>query len=143
MQSEEGLVDFCELGPELSRDWRGLRVWLPLSMHGAGVFRAALDEKLDLARWAAQALAETPGIEIVAPPDLSLLAFRVQDDEGDARTRRLIAAVNARQRVFLTGAVVKGRFLIRMCVLSFRTHKDRMEAAMEDIRAGLAEMGAG
>ncbi len=56
MQSDEGLVDFCELGPELSRDARGLRVWLPLAMHGAGVFRAALDEKLDLARWAADAL---------------------------------------------------------------------------------------
>ena len=50
MQDDEDFVDFCELGPELSRDARGLRVWLPLKMHGAGVFRAALDEKLTLAR---------------------------------------------------------------------------------------------
>jgi aromatic-L-amino-acid/L-tryptophan decarboxylase len=143
MQSEEGLVDFCELGPELSRDWRGLRVWLPLAMHGAGVFRAALDEKLDLARWAADALRATPGLEIVAAPELSLLAFRASgasDEEGDARSRRLLAKVNEKQRVLLTGAVVRGRFVIRICVLSFRTHRDRMEAAIEDVRAALAEL---
>jgi aromatic-L-amino-acid decarboxylase len=145
MQSEDGLVDFCELGPELSRDARGLRVWLPLAMHGAGVFRATLDEKLDLARWAAAELRALPGIELVAEPELSLLAFRARlpgasDAEVDARSRRLMAKVNEKQRVLLTGAVVKGRFVIRMCVLSFRTHRDRMEAALEDVRASLAEI---
>ena len=145
MQSEEGLVDFCELGPELSRDARGLRVWLPLSMHGAGVFREALDEKLDLARYAADELRATPGIEVVSDPVLSLLTFRARrpgasDEEEDAFNRRLTASVNEKQRVLLTGAVVKGRFLIRICVLSFRTHRDRVEAAIEDVRASLAEL---
>ena len=145
MQSDEGLVDFCELGPELSRDARGLRVWLPFAMHGAGAFRAALDEKLDLARWAAAEIRATPGLEIVAEPELSLLAFRVRRPgaspaEIDALSRRLCAKVNEKQRVFLTGAVVQGRFLIRICVLSFRTHQDRMEAAIEDVRASLAQL---
>lgn len=142
MQTEDDLVDFCEIGPELSRDARGLRVWLPLKMHGASVFRAELDEKLDLARHAAEALRQIPAIEIVAEPELSLLAFRVRrpgldEAEIDALTRRVLAAVNKRQRVFLTGAVVKGRFLIRMCVLSFRTHRDRVEMAIEDITAAV------
>jgi aromatic-L-amino-acid decarboxylase len=146
MQSEEGLVDFCELSPELSRDARGLRVWLPFAMHGAGAFREALDEKLDLARYAADALRATPGIEVVAEPALSLLAFRARrplasEAAEDAFNRRLIAKVNERQRVLLTGAVVKGRFLIRMCIVSFRTHKDRIDAAIEDVRASLAELG--
>src|SRR5262249_44555039 len=133
------------LGPELSRDARGLRVWLPLCMHGAGAFRAALDEKLDLARWAAGALRTLPGIEMVAEPELSLLAFRARlpgasGAEVDARSRRLMAAVNQKQRVLLTGAVVQGRFVIRICVLSFRTHQDRMEAALADVRAALGEI---
>src|SRR5262245_64265606 len=78
MQTEQDLVDFCELSPELSRDARGLRVWLPIKMHGAATFRAELDEKLDLARHAADALRRLPDVEIVAEPDLSLLAFRVR-----------------------------------------------------------------
>lgn len=144
MQTEDDLIDFCEISPELSRDARGLRVWLPLKMHGARVFRAELDEKLDLARHAAKALRQIPEIEIVAEPELSLLAFRVRRpglDEAQigALTRRVIAAVNERQRVFLTGAVVKGRFLIRMCVLSFRTHRDRVEMAIEDISTAVRE----
>ena len=142
MQTEDDLVDFCEISPELSRDSRGLRVWLPLKMHGAKVFRAELDEKLDLARYAVEALRTIEGVEIVAEPQLSLLAFRVRREgqseaEVDALTRRVIAAVNVRQRVFLTGAVVKGRYLIRMCILSFRTHKDRVDMAIEDITSAM------
>lgn len=145
MQTEDDLVDFCDLGPELSRDARGLRVWLPLKMHGAAAFRAALDEKLDLARAAAEALARMPGIEIVAPPELSLLAFRarpegVAEADLDAFNRRLVSRVNARQRVLLAGGSVRGRFVIRLCVLSFRTHEDRVRAALEDIALALAEL---
>jgi aromatic-L-amino-acid decarboxylase len=75
---------------------------------------------------------------IVAEPELSLLAFRVHRPgldaaQGDALTRRVLAAVNELQRVFVTGAVVQGRFLIRLCVLSFRTHADRVNMALEDI----------
>jgi aromatic-L-amino-acid decarboxylase len=143
MQTEEGFVDFCELGPELSRDARGLRVWLPLSMHGAGAFRAALDEKIDLARLAVDELRRLPALEIVAEPELSLLAFRVRAEdeaEGDRLTKKLCARVNDRQRVLLTGAVVKGRFVARMCILSFRTHEDRIRMALEDVEAALAEL---
>ena len=110
-------------------------------MHGAPVFRAALDEKLDLARHAAEALRRMPGIEVVAEPELSLLAFRVRaasPAESDARSRRLIARVNEKQRVLLTGAVVKGRFVVRMCILSFRTHADRVAMALEDIEGSLS-----
>jgi aromatic-L-amino-acid decarboxylase len=41
----------------------------------------------------------------------------------------------------LTGTVVRGGFVLRICVLSFRTHRDRIDAALADIRAGLAEVG--
>jgi aromatic-L-amino-acid decarboxylase len=43
--------------------------------------------------------------------------------------------INRRQRVFVTGTIVKGRFVIRACVLSFRTHADRIAMFIEDVRA--------
>lgn len=137
MQHDPDFVDFCDLSAELSRDFRGLRVWLPLKLFGLGAFRDALDEKLDLARWAAERVAEIPELEMVSEPRLSLLSFRVRGD-GDEATRRLLDAVNARQNVYLTGTKVDGRFAIRICVLSFRTHLDRMEQCLDDIRSGLA-----
>lgn len=149
MQSDGDAVDFCEIGPELSRDARGLRVWLPFKMHGAWAFREALDEKLDLARFAADRLRAMEGVEILAEPELSLLFFRArppgaaEGEELDIYNRKLLARINARQRVLLTGAVARGRFGLRICVLSFRTHQDRMEAALEDIEASLCEMRQG
>ena len=146
MQAEPDLFDFCEMSPELSRDARGLRVWLPLKMHGAATFRAALDEKIDLAQRAADALRAMPGIEMVAEPQLSLLAFRHRPagmGDGpalDELNRRLLASINARQRVLLTGALVRGGFALRICVLSFRTHADRIDACVDDIRAALSEL---
>jgi aromatic-L-amino-acid decarboxylase len=147
-EDDEALADFADLSPELTRPYRGLRVWLPVKMHGIGVFRAALDEKLDLARWAADELRATPEIEILAEPALSLLAFRwvppgVADGEAlDRRNRRLLKKINEKNRVFLTGTLLHGRFALRICVLSFRTHHDRMAMAVEDLRTAMREVAA-
>ncbi len=139
------LVDFCDISPELSRDFRGLRVWLPLKMHGLDAFRTALDEKLDLAAWAAGELRGIPDIEMIAEPQLSLLAFRLERpgldrDRLDALNRELMARINSRQRVFLTGTRIEAGFVLRICVLNFRTHRDRMELAIEDIRNSVADL---
>ena len=146
MQDNPALVDFCEMSPELSRPYRGLRAWLPLKMHGLGPFREALDEKLDLAHWALGELRKIEGIEILAEPELSLLAFRYVppgwqggDDELNRLNRKLLDRINDRQRVMLTGTLLQGRFALRICVLSFRTHHDRMEMALEDIREAVQE----
>ncbi len=144
MQRDADLLDFCDLSPELSREPRGLRVWLPMKMHGARAFREALDEKLDLARYAAAALEAWPEIEIVTPPTLSLFAFRVRAPGGpltpaadDQLQRRVLRGVNARQRALLTGTTIDGRFVLRVCILSFRTHRARVDAALEDLRASV------
>jgi aromatic-L-amino-acid decarboxylase len=144
MQDDPNLVDFNLLSPELSRDFRGLRVWLPLSLHGAGPFRRNLEEKLELAREAADELRKIPGIEILAEPQLSILAFRLRppglgDEAVDQLNRRLLERINGRKRVYLTGTRLDGRFAIRICVLSFRTHRDRMALALEDIREAIGE----
>lgn len=142
---EADLIDFSHISPELSRDFRGLRVWLPLQMHGIKPFEENLDEKLDLAQWAADELRKIRGIEIVAEPQLSLLAFRLrvegaEGDELDSLNRSLVSRINARKRVYLTGTLLGDRFVARICVLSFRTHRERMELALEDIRAAVAEI---
>jgi aromatic-L-amino-acid decarboxylase len=147
LQDDPDLVDFNEISPELSRPFRGLRVWLPLKMLGVEPFRRALDEKLDLAFWAADRVRELPGMEILAEPQLSLFAFRLAppelagDEEAlDRLNQELLDRVNARKRVYLTPTRLGGRFALRICVLSFRTHRERMEMALEDLQATVAEV---
>ena len=112
---------------------------------GLAEFRRQLDEKLDLAAYATEELRRIPGIEIVAEPELSLLAFRLRPEgiEGealDALNRNFMESINARQRVFLTGTVVDAGFVLRICVLSFRTHRERMDQGLEHIREAAAEL---
>ena len=147
--------DFAEHSPELSREFRGLRVWLSLKTFGARAFREALAEKLDLAARAEAAIRAVEGLEVVAPTDLSIVTFRVAppagaDDaagEGERLTRALLERINARQRVFLSGTLVRGRFAIRICVLSFRTHAERLDEGLSHVREEtarlLAERAAG
>ncbi len=143
-QQEDELVDFCELSPELSRDFRGLRVWLPLKMFGIGAFRQLLDEKLDLTRWATDELRKIDGIEIVAEPQLSIVAFRLVKPGVDlnALNRELLNRINARKRVMLTGTNVGTDFVIRICIVSFRTHLDRMQMCLEDTREAVRGIAA-
>lgn len=133
MQQADELVDFCELSPELSRDFRGLRVWLPLKLFGIEPFRQQLDEKLDLIAVARDGLAAIDGIEIVAEPELTILAFRHKTLDN----RALMARINARKRVMLTPAVIDGELVIRVCIVSHRTHRDRIEMLLEDVRAAV------
>lgn len=139
MQQEDELVDFCEISPELSRDFRGLRVWLPLKVFGIEPFREQLDEKLNLIEYAMSELSRIDGVEIVAEPQLTICAFRIAGD--DARNRELLHRINARKRVMLTPATVDGRFVIRIAIVSHRTHRDRVEMLIEDIRAAVASLG--
>lgn len=145
-QEDPDLVDFHLHGPELSRPYRGLRAWLPMKLHGAQAFRRELDEKLDLARWVVEEVRALEHVRIVAEPELSLFAFRLEPpgtsgEERDRLNRELVSRVNARQRVFLTGTVLPSEgFVVRLCVLSFRTHRERLEMALEDLRATIAEL---
>ena len=149
LSSEDDLIDFCEISPELSRPFRGLRVWLPWKLLGAAPFRQALDEKLDLARWAADQLRALPEVEMLAEPELSLLAFRLAPPglTGAAALNRLnrdwLARTNARRRAYLTGTMLGDRFALRICIVSFRTHLDRVAQAIEDLRAAAHEALAG
>jgi aromatic-L-amino-acid decarboxylase len=131
--------DPSQHGPDLSRGFPGLRVWLCVKLYGAARLRAAIAEKRALAIEAAERIARVPGIVMVAPPQLSLFAFhlawpRSSVAQQNEATRELLERVVARQRVMLTGCSVDGRFLARVCVLCFRTRRYRIEACVRDLR---------
>lgn len=142
VEDEGDLVDFSQMSPELSREIRGLRVWLPFKLHGVAPFRRNLEEKLQLTQWATEELRTIPDIEIVAQPQLSIVAFRLvrsglDKDALNQLNRQVLQLVNVRNRVHLSGTILHGNFVIRICVLSFRTHLDRVQMCLEDIRAAV------
>lgn len=138
LEDPEGLPDFDTLSPELSREWRGLRVWLPLHAHGVEAFRAQLDEKLDLAERAYATLASDERFEVAAPPDLSVVAFR-RKGVGDDGQRALLRRVNASRRILLSSTRLGGAMWLRLAIVSLRTHSDRVEEALSIIARAARE----
>jgi aromatic-L-amino-acid decarboxylase len=145
MPHPDEFYDPSQHGPELSRGFPGLRVWLAVKLYGAAAFRETIAEKRALTIDAFERIAAMPHVTIDAPPELSLFAFHLtwpgasRADE-DRATRALMTSVTARGRVMVTGAVAHGRYLGRVCVLSFRTHQDRIDALVEDMAESIRDI---
>lgn len=134
--TETGLPEYADHSTELTREHRGLRLWLPLHLHGVAAFRQALDAKLDLAQYFYDSLQRCPQLELCQPPELSTVVFRLRDGDDDAN-RALFEAINATGRVFCSSTRLDGRFTLRVCILSFRTRREHVDELLDIIRDAL------
>lgn len=131
-------IDYSEVTPELSRDFRGLRVWLPLKVYGIGPFKLNLEEKLELANWFANELRKVKGVEIVAEPQLSIFAMRL---ESDQKTEELLVRMNKKGTLFLSSCKLDGKMAIRFCFLGFRLHFERLAQALLEMKEMINDIG--
>jgi aromatic-L-amino-acid decarboxylase len=134
------LPNFSALSPELTRPNRGLRLWLPLHLHGVAAFRRALDHKLDLALQLYYELCAMPQLHVLGEPELSVVAFRCRFPRGtqvqeDLYTEKLVKHVNAAMRVRLVTTVIRGRRVARIPILNLRTTKEILAGVVAEIRA--------
>lgn len=122
-----------DLSVELSRPFRGPRLWLPLKLFGLAPFRAALEEKLLLARYFHARLSELPGWAVGPPPDLSVVTYRYLPERGepDDFNRRLLQAVLADGRAVISSTVIGGAYTLRFAVLHYRSHLADVDEAIE------------
>jgi glutamate/tyrosine decarboxylase-like PLP-dependent enzyme len=129
----DSLVSPADLGPELTRPFRGLRLWLPLKLFGLEPFRAALDEKLLLARYFHERVGRIPGFEVGPGPELSIVTYRYLPESGDADAfnRKLLQAVLDDGRVFISSTLLDGRFTLRFAALHFRSHLDETDYLLD------------
>lgn len=131
-----GIRDIASLGPELSRPFRALSVWLPLQLHGVAPFRKALDSSLDVAGHAYERLQTVQGVQTTWKPDLSIVAFRFKSDELG---RKAWLAVNEDKKVHLSPTIIDDRFILRFAVLNRRTTTEHIDHAIDIIEKTLIE----
>lgn len=138
----EGHYSAADLSLELTRPFRGLRFWLPLKLFGLAPFRAALAEKIWLARYFYEALVKSPGWELGPYPELSVVTFRFVPDHGDHDTfnERLVEAVRSDGKIFISSTRINGKFVLRLAVLHFRTHVDSIDYLLELLKRLVFEL---
>lgn len=131
---------FFEESMELSRRFRALRLWTSIQFHGMAAFRAAVRSDLEHARALADRVGREPALELLAPVELSAVCFRHRfEDAADARNASLLEAVNARGRVYLSNATVRGAFALRACFVNHRTTRADVDAVVDEVLAAARE----
>lgn len=133
----------ADLSPELTKHFRGLRMWLPLKLHGVKPFRACLQEKLLLARYFYEEIQKL-GFEVGPPPELSVVTYRFVPRKGNpnAFNKKLLKAVQNDGRVFISSTLLDGKFILRFACLSFRTHRSTVDTLLKVLRAEVRKMVA-
>jgi glutamate/tyrosine decarboxylase-like PLP-dependent enzyme len=141
-RKDEGCYSPADLSLELTRPFRGLRFWLPLKLFGLAPFRAALSEKIYLARYFYAELSKLPGWEMGPAPELSVVTYRFVPEQGDvdAFNQRLVEAVQADGRVFISSTLIDGSFFLRLAVLHFRTHLAQVDYLLALLRRLVLEI---
>ena len=134
---------FFEESLELSRRFRALKLWLSLRYHGLQAFRDAIQKDLDLAQRLAASIAAHPEMEVLAPVGLSAVCFRYKgkrtssDEELNNLNRDLLQRVVKRGRIYLSNAVLRGKFCLRACLVNHRTTEADVNSVVPEVIAAL------
>jgi len=143
-KADQSLWDFSAMSLELTRPFRGLAVWLPFKLLGVDVFENALNEKLQLAEYFHHTISQFDEWKIIASPELSLTVFRYTakdktSQQLDEINRAVLEWVNHKGRVNISGTIIDNSFVIRNCILCFRTHREQLDFLIEDLNLGLKD----
>jgi aromatic-L-amino-acid decarboxylase len=128
--SESGaVVDFRDWHLPLGRRFRALKLWFVLRHYGAAGLRHHVAAHVRWAHELAERLDADPRFELAAPVPLNLVCFRHVD--GDEAGARLLAAVNASGRAFLTHTRLDGRYVLRVSVGQTSTERRHVLALLD------------
>jgi aromatic-L-amino-acid decarboxylase len=128
----------ADTGIELSRPNRGLRMWLPLQLHGIAPFRACLQEKLLLTDHFYHEIKKL-GFETGPYPQLTVTIFRYPG-EGNSTNQQLVDAIHADGRVFLSSTMIEGKVWLRCAIVSHRTHLAEVDLTLKMIAENIKKI---
>jgi aromatic-L-amino-acid decarboxylase len=129
---EEDALSLSEYGPALGRRFRSLKLWAVLRCYGASGLREHIRRGVELAAMFEAWVAEDPEWELCAPRHFSVVCFRLKGD--DERNRALLARVNASGDIFISHAVLDGRYVLRLAVGQMHTREEDVRLAWEALR---------
>ncbi|MEN8139567.1 MAG: aminotransferase class V-fold PLP-dependent enzyme [Bacteroidota bacterium] len=132
----------ADISLELTKHFRGMRMWLPLKMFGLKSFRAALEEKLYLTRYFYNEIQKLDGFNVGPEPDLSVAMFRYvpKSKNADTFNKMLIQYIQKDGRIFLSSTTINGIYWIRVAVVTFRTHLEQIDLLLKIIKEKVKEI---
>jgi len=144
----EEVVNYMDYGVQLGRRFRALKLWMVIRAFGVEGLIARIRYHCALAREFAAWVEGEPGWEVMAPVPFSLVCFRYAPDgtteeERNASNARILAAVNASGRVYLSHTKLGGAYTLRLAVGNLRTERKHLEQAWRLLREAVAHAEVG
>jgi glutamate/tyrosine decarboxylase-like PLP-dependent enzyme len=136
-------MNYYDIGPQNSRGFRALKVWLALQQAGAAGYREMIQDDIALARYLYKLAEDHPELEAIThhlsiatlryvPQELRAgLGFERTEEYLDELNRRLLAAIEKSSEAFISNAVVAGKYVLRFCIVNFRASAGDIEAMPE------------
>lgn len=145
-------IHYHEYGPQNSRGFRALKVWLALRQVGLEGYRRMISDDIRLAEELYRLVDAHPDLEAVtqglsittfryAPPDLRDGSQEAEESLNRLNTE-LLARLQSGGEAFITNAVIEGKFVLRACIVNFRTSLEDIEALPTLVARLGAEVGA-
>lgn len=129
---------FWDYGPELTRPFRALDLWLAIKFIGVDRLAEAVEENIQCARYFAELVAGTDDFEMLAPVGLSVFCFRYVPrnfaGDLDVLNEKILVDLQHSGSSYVSNAKLRGKFALRGCVLNYRTTRGDMERLLADVR---------
>lgn len=129
---------FWDFGPELSRRFRALAVWLQFKVYGAAAIGRAIEQNIQCARYFAELVKASDDFEMLAPAPLSIFCFgyhpRGFPGDLNALNERILTELQRGGSSYVSNTRIRGQFALRGCVLNHRTTERDMRTLLEDTR---------
>ncbi|MBC7466538.1 MAG: 5-histidylcysteine sulfoxide synthase [Bdellovibrio sp.] len=130
-------IDYADLSIELSRDWRGFRVWLPIKTLGIEPFILNLEEKFKLTEWLQKEIAQIKGLKVFTDAQLTIISFIAEGkdlEDSSHKTQKLLELINNDNTLFLSSCTIAGQKVIRISLLGHRLHFDRLQLFVDKLK---------
>ncbi|HSC48370.1 MAG TPA: pyridoxal-dependent decarboxylase, partial [Gammaproteobacteria bacterium] len=137
-----GPRSFSDYGPQLSRGFRALKLWMNLKAYGLGKFARLIAQNIRQAEYLAERVQQAPGLELLAPVPLNVVNFRYAPAglDGEALNTlnaRILVALQERGIAVPSSTLLQGRYAIRVCITNHRTRREDLDALV----AAVLELG--
>jgi glutamate/tyrosine decarboxylase-like PLP-dependent enzyme len=144
-ETDSGEINFCDYGPELTRPFRALKLWMSLKVFGAGAFARAIDHGLHMAEQTEALLRADPRWEVVSAASMAIVCFRYRAPHLDAAAEDQLQTDIAHAAAedgccFLSTTALRGRTVLRMCTIQPTTTDDDLRMTLDCLMGHAAEL---
>jgi glutamate/tyrosine decarboxylase-like PLP-dependent enzyme len=139
-----GPGNFHDYAPELSRQFKALKIWIAFQSHGVDMYRRLAEQNVAQAKYLTGLVEANANLELLAPSALNVVNFRYRRDglsaeQLNAANQEILMRLQEDGIAVPSGTMLRGKFAIRCAITNHRSRREDFDALVEAV----VRLGAG